>query len=265
MIGLSKIGSSPRLRGTGDNRGPDLRFDRFIPAPAGNRMPQASPKINIPVHPRACGEQWRGQVPGLTKNTVHPRACGEQGLCDQQEYGTDGSSPRLRGTAAAWAPTAGRRRFIPAPAGNRIHGFSHRAPPSVHPRACGEQNPTMPMLMNHFGSSPRLRGTEPRKPSGAINGRFIPAPAGNRTLCATRIFMRPVHPRACGEQSFILRDSGPRLRFIPAPAGNSSRLAPKHAVSAAGSSPRLRGTEPMPGNAQGHPRFIPAPAGNSNR
>ena len=52
-----KDGSSPRLRGTGPC-GRRISFSsRFIPAPAGNRVPPALAGRESPVHPRACGEQ----------------------------------------------------------------------------------------------------------------------------------------------------------------------------------------------------------------
>ena len=111
--------------------------------------------------------------------------------------------------------------------------------------------------------------------------RFIPAPAGNRRKMLNGWLVKPVHPRACGEQSapaplpMPFPGSSPRLRgtvkrnnchtvehrFIPAPAGNSSgsrSALPQSAVhpracgeqfqtghrycNCGGSSPRLRGT-----------------------
>ena len=155
-----------------------------------------------------------------------------------------------------------------------------------------------------IGSSPRLRGTRPPGGGGTVNGRFIPAPAGN-TLGE---FVGPepitVHPRACGEHGpnwlseRYPSGSSPRLRgtpphgavaqvaerFIPAPAGNTSealnarasrsvhpracgehRWSPKSSSSANGSSPRLRGTRLNIWPHYTRNRFIPAPAGNTSR
>ena len=164
----------------------------------------------------------------------------------------------------------------------RNHATKAARPPSVHPRACGEQVD----FLNIFRDE----------------SRFIPAPAGNRFIESRACSMPPVHPRACGEQAvkdnwgMVKTGSSPRLRgtveaqrgilaghrFIPAPAGNriyqergqsresvhpracgeqdwkNNNLLPPH-----GSSPRLRGTGGSPPLSRSYSRFIPAPAGNS--
>ena len=94
----SWFGSSPRLRGTEHTSNGLEQRGRFIPAPAGNRMPITA---------------W------LFCLTVHPRACGEQVVGPQAEGGTIGSSPRLRGTGPCRCRPPSGSRFIPAPAGNR--------------------------------------------------------------------------------------------------------------------------------------------------
>ena len=111
-------GSSPRLRGTGSRLGLHRRPSRFIPAPAGNRLFWWIFTSSPPVHPRACGEQW-------VTSTIRWPSCG--------------SSPRLRGTVTRPRSNGPRRRFIPAPAGNRRSGRESRGSVPVHPRACGEQ------------------------------------------------------------------------------------------------------------------------------
>ena len=91
-------GSSPRLRGTVELYAEVGNDDRFIPAPAGNGLPQPPNLDPLPVHPRACGERFNAeQADGLPERfipapagngeiavafwplrTVHPRACGER-------------------------------------------------------------------------------------------------------------------------------------------------------------------------------------------
>ena len=90
-------GSSPRLRGTGQQGFPRRGFRRFIPAPAGNR---SSPWL------------------GVTGIAVHPRACGEQNVQGSFFTVFAGSSPRLRGTDLIEGELRCLHRFIPAPAGN---------------------------------------------------------------------------------------------------------------------------------------------------
>ena len=115
-----------------------------------------------------------------------------------------------------------------------------RSPRPVHPRACGEQAIVSFTVTLCCGSSPRMRGTVVDDPFQFDAARFIPAHAGNRLTPSSLLLTRPVHPRACGEQS------GAHSAYI----------------AAAGSSPRMRGTvAPRAGDGCGS-RFIPAHAGN---
>ena len=158
---------------------PTVALDRFIPAPAGNSPPTRACWRSLPVHPRACGEQstplldlWhahgssprlRGTVENLqnvfasnrfipapagnrrqagatgSPAAVHPRACGEQFSSRPWARIDAGSSPRLRGTAAASRFAVYGVRFIPAPAGNSQPADRINSLQPVHPRACGEQ------------------------------------------------------------------------------------------------------------------------------
>ena len=152
-----------------------------------------------------------------------------------------GSSPRLRGTANSVKFCSKWPRFIPAPAGNSALAVQRPAGNAVHPRACGEQRTPRPSCWVTAGSSPRLRGTEHLGFGVGAGDRFIPAPAGNSSVCYWSKRKATVHPRACGEQ--------PLCSW----SGNLST----------GSSPRLRGTAPQPFNVGPVTRFIPAPAGNS--
>ena len=94
-----RYGSSPRVRGTGDEGVRRYDSPRFIPACAGNRSPCPGSCGCTPVHPRVCGEQFPSR-----------RALLNSG----------GSSPRVRGTDLRCDLAARRTRFIPACAGNRI-------------------------------------------------------------------------------------------------------------------------------------------------
>ena len=201
-----KAGSSPRVRGTVGIDGVDLDRQRFIPACAGNRRKGhpiearqkagSSPRVRgtdgrsredarpilAPVHPRVCGEQ--NVVFGICSFAmlpVHPRVCGEQLLRDMLFRDVAGSSPRVRGTAV-----------------------------SLRARYQGAGG----------GSSPRVRGTEPLGRPAILEGRFIPACAGNSGGSHECLLFLAVHPRVCGEQLF--------LAWAPGPA--------------VGSSPRVRGT-----------------------
>ena len=166
--------------------------------------------------------------------------CGEQKSTTHSPGGSDGSSPRVRGTGL-WQSSMRRTcRFIPACAGNSECGNTSGIRVAVHPRVCGEQAHPQDALGDLDGSSPRVRGTVDEMNIRSSLPRFIPACAGNRILLKTCIEPPAVHPRVCGEQA--------------------SSLTPTKARC--GSSPRVRGTG-RHGFGEGEMnRFIPACAGN---
>ena len=234
-------GSSPRVRGTqtlGAGQGGRIRF---IPACAGNSTATTSGRNPTPVHPRVCGE-----LP-------------DSGRFSPKGYG---SSPRVRGTQYRGRDGGGRRRFIPACAGNSGSTARLCIPPPVHPRVCGELSPQRVNPRREFGSSPRVRGTHqvsgisttilsvhPRVCGELVETtqtpvavpRFIPACAGNSTRSTCSATLSTVHPRVCGELLMRLAD-------IPCVSG---------------SSPRVRGTRSNGLPRAALVRFIPACAGNS--
>ena len=111
---------------------------------------------------------------------------------------------------------------------------------AVHPRACGEHLVRALQIVSFCGSSPRLRGTFVVVAEQNRKRRFIPAPAGNMGLSSATRVATSVHPRACGEHEITRRITAAHI----------------------GSSPRLRGTCPIPSRRRSLLRFIPAPAGN---
>ena len=296
---------------------------RFIPAYAGNAWTFGRSARDRAVHPRVCGERRSGHdtgdtgdgssprmrgTPGLPvemrhmprfipayagnasatgtirpANSVHPRVCGERAVSVPAFLGTDGSSPRMRGTRRRSCASRRGGRFIPAYAGNACMCVRPVRMPSVHPRVCGERTPAGP-------------GYQRR------SMRFIPAYAGNAALNPVDESGRSVHPRVCGERSGVGVDltysagSSPRMRgtpgcsnpsttgerFIPAYAGNAAGRSKfdmnftvhprvcgerggtsRSGVGPSGSSPRMRGTHVEDEVAGELRRFIPAYAGNA--
>ena len=274
-------GSSPRVRGTVCPREFLLPRRRFIPACAGNSFSCAIDLDVDPVHPRVCGEQPHAEgfcldrigssprvrgtgplgcvredlvrfIPACAGNrffqvildrvqTVHPRVCGEQPCFTRRSIQRFGSSPRVRGTGGKRDCQGGKRRFIPACAGNRPHAPEGRTGRPVHPRVCGEQRTNFASDSDGAGSSPRVRGTDQAFEPPINVPRFIPACAGNRFSRLLHSTTVPVHPRVCGEQPCFTRRL---IHFF-------------------GSSPRVRGTDNADIKSERRDRFIPACAGNS--
>jgi hypothetical protein len=275
-------GSSPRARGT-PGQSPGARHaDRFIPAGAGNT---------------------RRHTPSRDHATVHPRGRGEHCIARCVHWRSTGSSPRARGTRTPAAARPRRLRFIPAGAGNTAWGGSARRAGSVHPRGRGEHMSIPGTVSPSSGSSPRARGTLVVELPPALEGRFIPAGAGNTPRRRALRVPVSVHPRGRGEHVSgpweLMRDYGssPRARgtrarghrptqahrFIPAGAGNTHRSQGSRGCAAvhprgrgehvsagraggavAGSFPRARGTRQYGGEPYTARRFIPAGAGNTS-
>ena len=98
--GTPRIGSPPRVRGTGEHF-----FFRHVkrgitPACAGNRARGAEPPGRLGDHPRVCGEQEMGKIEAPVEK---------------------GSPPRVRGTVSSAASRYADARITPACAGNSAH------------------------------------------------------------------------------------------------------------------------------------------------
>ena len=153
-----EYGSSPRLWGTVSSMKLIDRYYRFIPTPVGNGNMNICADVNLTVHPHACGER----APPCTRRTF-----------------TNGSSPRLWGTALR--PVAGWLclRFIPTPVGNGHPQRGKHGASAVHPHACGERTAISNRPDGATGSSPRLWGTDYCVNVTTRVNRFIPTPVGN--------------------------------------------------------------------------------------
>ena len=153
-----KVGSSPRVRGTGAGRRRAAEGADVIPAGAGNR---------------GLLSAW------VSFHTGHPRGCGEQSPASRQPKALVGSSPRVRGTAQRRCRDTARWRVIPAGAGNRRRERCSVSGMSGHPRGCGEQVVAIVREKVSDGSSPRVRGTVHDDRGIQLGQRVIPAGAGN--------------------------------------------------------------------------------------
>ena len=143
VFGWLGAGSSPRWRGTHRTPIVPRHSDRFIPAQAGNTLPNA--------------DRFR-------PNAVHPRAGGEHLLIQFSDDLFSGSSPRRRGTLLEHVLVVEAVRFIPAQAGNTSRFSRYRRSSAVHPRAGGEHVFRGADIPFGDGSSPRRRGTHSSRP-----------------------------------------------------------------------------------------------------
>ena len=92
-----------------------------------------------------------------------------------------------------------------------------------------------------WGSSPRVRGKHPLDALGARASRLIPARAGKTAASSGGWCPGAAHPRACGEN----------FPFSPKPRTKT------------GSSPRVRGKQPVGRQGAAEGRLIPARAGKT--
>ena len=111
---------------------------RFIPAGAGNTPLKSMIAPFISVYPR-----WRGE---------HRHPNGSVGFAV-------GLSPLARGTPLRQAFQLQRMRFIPAGAGNTLHGRFFCGGGAVYPRWRGEHNSRSKPESCRSGLSPLARGT----------------------------------------------------------------------------------------------------------
>ena len=275
-------GLSPRVRGTRQ-----LDADRgviagIIPACAGNTRTLDGICLRWRDHPRVCGEHaltagavgmlagssprvrgtpleapWarlaRRIIPACAGNTAaagdwreverdHPRVCGEHRPPGRFASGPAGSSPRVRGTRGFFGRAPGRDGIIPACAGNTDLPPRRARPAGDHPRVCGEHALCRRCLQKCSGSSPRVRGTQITAAKATYTGGIIPACAGNTIAGRVIAFHGWDHPRVCGE--------------------HIAAMTPEQ--RAAGSSPRVRGTQSCGAGAGKEPGIIPACAGNTS-
>ena len=272
-------GSSPRVRGKGEQHAGQHLRPRIIPAGAGKR----------PRAPR-CHSARRD----------HPRGCGEKTVKTRRNIAGEGSSPRVRGKALRLGLGGGRSGIIPAGAGKSDSGWSSRWRCGDHPRGCGEKHNPPRHHRRPRGSSPRVRGKGIGSLGLSSRWGIIPAGAGKRTSSGVRAALGSDHPRGCGEKynprwaANVYVGSSPRVRgkgrpwsrpprsggIIPAGAGKRAQSLATIFVPGdhprgcgekrrqfrvlnrgKGSSPRVRGKVKQGFRPAPQPGIIPAGAG----
>ena len=154
--------------------------------------------------------------------TDHPRACGENSQAVRHNLFGIGSPPRMRGKLDVTVGTPERLRITPAHAGKTFFLSTEALVSADHPRACGENIPSILLCSNCFGSPPRMRGKLAGVLGGVAEVRITPAHAGKTSR--RRSCSRPAadHPRACGENGRVAFDRGDRAGSPPRMRGKLS-------------------------------------------
>ena len=170
-------GSSPRMRGKRVRARASATRARIIPAHAG---------------------QTHRMQRGFMAGPDHPRACGANVHTAYQLRFPAGSSPRMRGKRLHDRCHRQRGRIIPAHAGQTTAVTPVINNIADHPRACGANEEQMVACSYPFGSSPRMRGKHNLGGMPMLDGRIIPAHAGQTSTSLDNEVTVPDHPRACG-------------------------------------------------------------------
>ena len=175
----TRVGSSPRVRGTFSLYRVLSVFLGLIPAGAGNMRMKIITNGGSRAHPRGCGEHEEG-MPGVclpggssprvrgtcsTRNVERssrgliPAGAGNILVIATDPITRMGSSPRVRGTFRVIQNTNHHRGLIPAGAGNMSRNIDPYDLNGAHPRGCGEHPSASRSRNAKTGSSPRVRGT----------------------------------------------------------------------------------------------------------
>ena len=158
---LSRMGSSPRMRGAHLSISPLNALAGIIPADAGST---------------------RKREDFIRQPEDHPRGCGEHGMRTVKETVDRGSSPRMRGAPVRHQTDDDVLGIIPADAGSTWRWAPARSSRKDHPRGCGEHPRGAGPSALPWGSSPRMRGARIIETSNPQTIGIIPADAGS-TAC----------------------------------------------------------------------------------
>ena len=212
-------GSSPRVWGTRRQACGLRITCRLIPTGVGNTGHQFYVKHWSWAHPHGCGEHamniktgmqaegssprvWgtrhffrrlagcRGLIPTGVGNTrpgsllarvpgAHPHGCGEHRLRNLYNQADRGSSPRVWGTRSARCWSIFSSGLIPTGVGNTVFRPSEARHLRAHPHGCGEHATDAPRFRAVRGSSPRVWGTLPYRPTTRPYRGLIPTGVGN--------------------------------------------------------------------------------------
>ena len=146
---------------------------------------------------------------------AHPRVCGENCMVSRFIWYLHGSSPRVRGKLIPRGEGTLSWGLIPACAGKTSRPAGGGGPNWAHPRVCGENLGAPPPMPPKVGSSPRVRGKQPRLFVRRCQHGLIPACAGKTFGQIVPQLVSRAHPRVCGENQGKARERDPLLGSSP--------------------------------------------------
>ncbi len=174
-----------------------------------------------------------------------------------------GSPPQVRGKLNYYPIRHDEAGITPAGAGKTYRAQRDNRTPQDHPRRCGE-NATPSVCPNGWtGSPPQVRGKRLYIDYFCKEVRITPAGAG-KTI-KTRLWKpkKQDHPRRCGENGWMVRQSSRKTRITPAGAGKTSSIFV--ALSFAPDHPRRCGENKIVTmDGVTHDGITPAGAGKTN-
>ena len=152
-----------------------------------------------------------------------------------------GSPPQVRGKPLFLALLVLSRRITPAGAGKTKTRAGFYRPRRDHPRRCGENSVSIPLIFDSAGSPPQVRGKQLKQHCAECCARITPAGAGKTLRAHVNAVVTADHPRRCGENADLL-------------------VAKRGAL---GSPPQVRGKRKFVLPPKSIPRITPAGAGKT--
>ena len=210
-------------RACGDR--PFVRFQnspnpRSTPRMRGSTFPiceRASVTVVYPAH--------AGIDPGGCRRPVGdrglPRACGDRPCRSDDHESAAMSTPRMRGSTRKRGVGAGACRVYPAHAGIDPQGEGRACAPRCLPRACGDRPYEVSQGHVSIPSTPRMRGSTPRRPARRRWWRVYPAHAGIDPERFGPLNIPTRLPRACGDRPQSSSGGGSQAQSTPRMRGST--------------------------------------------
>ena len=115
-----------------------------------------------------------------------------------------GSPPQVRGKPNKRHYLEQLCRITPAGAGKTFQRRTVECCVQDHPRRCGENSVSIPLIFDSAGSPPQVRGKQLKQHCAECCARITPAGAGKTLRAHVNAVVTADHPRRCGENADLL-------------------------------------------------------------